>query len=189
MLTFPLLPLQMQCRLGWWLVCWLSTSLVPGVSQLGGRFLRSPPLRLSLCLDKTNRLPLECTARPRPCCLDQHSSSPDWGERSSCTRFTFYQLIPPGPAHTSPSPWCCHNGNEMNCKLSTHLLQQIRSAIIWHHMKMSDSRFMDLYTVVAVLFISCDEMFNFTFTFTCFHLLSCPVQPHSSDVAAQLQRN
>ena len=64
---------------------------------------------------------MEYTVRPRPCCLDQHSSSPDRGERSSCTRFTFNRLIPPGPAHTAPSPWCCHNGNEMNCKLPKHL--------------------------------------------------------------------
>ncbi|KAF0030477.1 hypothetical protein F2P81_017208 [Scophthalmus maximus] len=93
---------------------WSAASLVPGVSRFGGRFLHSPLLHLSLCLDKTNCLPLEYTARPRLCCPDQHSSSPDCGERSSCTRFTFYQLIPPSPAHTSPSPWCCHNDNEMN---------------------------------------------------------------------------
>lgn len=39
----------MQCRLGWWLVCRLSTSLVPGIRPLGGAdFLRSPSLSLSL---------------------------------------------------------------------------------------------------------------------------------------------
>lgn len=119
MLAFPLPPLQMQCRLSRWLVCRLSTSLVSGVSQLGeaGSCI---PLLSSLFLDKTNHPPLEYTACPRPCCLDQHSSSPDWGERSSCTRFTFYWLIPPSPTHAAPSPWCCHNGNEMNCKWPTH---------------------------------------------------------------------
>lgn len=146
----------MQCRLGWWLVCRLSTSLVPGVSQLGGRFLHSP-LSLSLCLDKTNRPPLECTAHRRPCCLAQHSSSPDWGERSSCTRFTFYQLIPPGPVHTAPSPWCCHNGNEMNCKLPAHFSYTCGS--VWH-VKMS--KFKELW--------SCTEL-NWKYLFLFYHVM------------------
>lgn len=155
MLTLPLSPLQMQFRLGWWLVYRLSTSLVPGVSQLGGRFLRSLSLSLSLCLDKTNCPLLEYTAHPRPCCLDQHSSSPDWGERSSCTRFTFYQLIPPGPAHTAPSPWCCHNGNEMNCKSSTHLSYMwLRYEDVWDYM---NSWIYTLWFKCWTSVASCDE--------------------------------
>lgn len=27
------------------------------------------------------------------------------------------------PAHTAPSPWCCHNDNEMNCKFPINLSQ------------------------------------------------------------------
>lgn len=89
----------MQCRLGWWLVCRLSTSLVPGIRQLGGQISCVPLLSVwvSLGRDKTNRPPLEYTAHSCARCLDQHSSSPCWGERSSCTRFTVDQLIPPSP--------------------------------------------------------------------------------------------
>lgn len=48
----------MQCRLGWWLVCRLSTSLVPGIRQLGGAdFLRSPSLSLSLFGSGQNQPP------------------------------------------------------------------------------------------------------------------------------------
>lgn len=122
----------------------------------------------SVCLDKTNCLPLEYTARPRPCCLDQHSSSPDWGERSSCTRFTFYRLIPPSPAHTAPSPWCCHNGNEMNCKLPTNLL--------WD-MKMSDLKYG--WNVAHLLLLH-----HVAWYLIDFHIIthSCLIQQHSSDV-------
>lgn len=89
----------MQCRLGWWLVCRLSTSLVPGIRQLGGQISCIPLLSVwvSSGRDQTNRLPLEYTAHSSARCLDQHSSSPYWGERSSCTRFTVDQLIPLSP--------------------------------------------------------------------------------------------
>lgn len=67
-----------------------SPFLLPGVSQLsGGKFLRPSSLNLSLSLGKTN-LSLEYTTWPNLCCLDQHSSSPDRGERSGWTGITFF---------------------------------------------------------------------------------------------------
>lgn len=109
---------------GDWLVCRLAASLVPGVTLLcwgGDRFLQSPPRSLFVWIKPTGSRWSTQPILVRVTWL----SAPDWGERRNRTRFTFNLLVTPGPAHAPLTPWCCHNGNEMSCKLSLHLSKHV----------------------------------------------------------------
>lgn len=97
------------------------------------------------------------------------------------------------PAHTAPSPWCCHNGNEMNCKLhNTPFITWLR----YEDVRFKMCRFIHWLKCFAPVVALWDEMFYFTFilellsyTHSNWHLHSCPVQPHSFNVTVQLWRN
>jgi len=95
--------------------------LVPGGRQPGARFPCSPSLRL-LCLDpKPNRPPLEYAARPLTALLGSARPvpRPRRAQRLDLRRPSAGRS---SPNVVAPSPWCCHNGNETNCKSPTRLL-------------------------------------------------------------------
>lgn len=159
MLTFPLSPLQMQCRLGWWLVCRLSTSLVPGVSQLGGRFLRSP-FSQSESLFGQNQPPA-IGVRSSLARVAWISTAHLLTEESSCTTLTFYQLIPPAP----PTPPCHHGA------VTTATRWTVSHRHTFHYMWLIcvDVWSVWMYRLHCVynLYICCIMQWDFISPFTC----------------------
>lgn len=124
----------MQCSFDWWPACRLSTFLIPWGSDLGADSCVPCPLTPSRFVEENksskNWLPLEYTACPHLCCLDQHRSSVNEEEPSRCTRFAFYQLNSPAPptlphyhgAVTTATRWtvscqclCCNKANFYAC--------------------------------------------------------------------------
>lgn len=96
----------------------LATSLVPAV-RLSGRQTSCVPVLSAGTFVRTNTT--ACHWSPPPIHLvwigTAHLLTEESAAAAQDSPFTIWSL----PAHVAPSPWCCHNGNEMNCKLPTPL--------------------------------------------------------------------